>query len=73
MRSKVQTALNRMRPTLQQDGGDVVLVDVTAKGVVKVQLTGACNGCPMSQVTIKEGIEKFIKAEVPEVVKVEAV
>ena len=62
-----------MRPTLQQDGGDVVLVDVSDDGVVKVQLTGACDGCPMSQVTIKEGIEKFLKAEVAGVTKVVSV
>ena len=73
MRDRVQAALNQMRPTLQKDGGDVVLVDVTKDGIVKVQLTGACKGCPMSQMTLKEGIEKFIKAEVPEVVSVEAV
>lgn len=65
MRDHVQTALDKMRPTLQQDGGDVVLVDVSEDGVVKVQLTGACKGCPMSQATIKNGIEKFLRAEVP--------
>lgn len=64
MRDNVQSALDKMRPTLQQDGGDVVLVDVSADGVVKVQLTGACKGCPMSQATIKNGIEKFLKSEV---------
>jgi len=73
MRDQVETALNRMRPTLQNDGGDVVLVDVSDDGVVTVQLTGACKGCPMSGVTIKEGIEKFLKAEVPGVTRVEAV
>lgn len=73
MRSKVQSALDKIRPTLQQDGGDVVLVDVTKNGIVKVQLTGACAGCPMSQVTVKDGIEKFLKVEVPEVKKVESV
>jgi Fe-S cluster biogenesis protein NfuA len=73
MRERVQVALNQVRPTLQKDGGDVVLVDVTDDGIVKVQLTGACKGCPMSQMTLKEGIEKFIKAEVPEIKKVEAV
>ncbi|MCB2184677.1 MAG: NifU family protein [Desulfobulbaceae bacterium] len=73
MRGKVQEALDQIRPTLQKDGGDVVLVDVTDTGVVKVQLTGACKGCPMSQVTLKEGIEKFLKSEVPEVSSVEAV
>ncbi len=70
MRESVQSALNKMRPTLQQDGGDVVLVDVSAEGVVKVQLTGACKGCPMSQETIKNGIEKFLKTEVPGVTEV---
>jgi len=73
MREKVQEALNKVRPTLQKDGGDVVLIDVTDGGVVKVQLTGACRGCPMSQVTLKEGIEKFLKSEVPEITAVEAV
>ncbi len=73
MREKVQEALDQIRPTLQKDGGDVVLIDVTENGVVKVQLTGACKGCPMSQMTLKEGIEKFLKSEVPEVTLVEAV
>ena len=71
MRERVQSALDKIRPTLQKDGGDVVLVDVTDDGVVKVQLTGACKGCPMSQITLKEGIEKFLKSEVPEVKSVE--
>ncbi len=73
MRDRVQTALNQIRPTLQRDGGDVVLVDVTEDGIVKVQLTGACKGCPMSQITLKQGIEKYLKSEVPEVVSVEAI
>ena len=73
MRERVQEALDQIRPTLQKDGGDVVLVDVTETGIVKVQLTGACKGCPMSQITLKEGIEKFLKSEVPEVKSVEAV
>jgi Fe-S cluster biogenesis protein NfuA len=73
MRERVQAALSQVRPTLQKDGGDVVLVEVTDDGIVRVQLTGACKGCPMSQMTLKEGIEKFIKAEVPEVSKVESV
>lgn len=70
MREDVQSALDKMRPTLQQDGGDVVLVDVSEDGVVRVQLTGACKGCPMSQATIKNGIEKFLKSEVPGVKEV---
>lgn len=73
MRDRVQTALNQIRPTLQKDGGDVVLVDVSDDGIVKVQLTGACKGCPMSQMTLKQGIEKFLKSEVPKVVSVESV
>ena len=70
MRDNVQSALDKMRPTLQQDGGDVVLVDVSEDGVVSVQLTGACKGCPMSQETIKNGIERFLKTEVPGVKEV---
>lgn len=70
MREDVQSALDKMRPTLQQDGGDVVLVDVSEDGVVQVQLTGACKGCPMSQATIKNGIERFLKTEVPGVTEV---
>ncbi|MBU0485569.1 MAG: NifU family protein [Proteobacteria bacterium] len=73
MRDKIEEALNQVRPTLQKDGGDVVLVDVTDEGIVKVQLTGACKGCSMSQQTIKQGIEKFLKSEVPEVKSVESV
>ena len=73
MREKVQAALNKIRPTLQRDGGDVVLIDVDDNGVVKVKLTGACKGCPMSQLTLKNGIEKLLKIEVPEVTTVESV
>ncbi len=73
MRDRVQAALEKVRPTLRQDGGDVVLVDVSADGVVKVQLTGACKGCPMSDATVKNGIERFLKSEVPEVTAVVAV
>jgi Fe-S cluster biogenesis protein NfuA len=73
MREKVQAAIDKIRPALQKDGGDVILVDVTAEGIVKVQLTGACKGCPMSQMTLKEGIEKFVRSEIPEVVSVESV
>lgn len=73
MREKVLTALDKIRPTLQADGGNVDLVEITDDGVVKVQLTGACEGCPMSQMTLKNGIEKFVLSEVPEVKAVEAV
>jgi len=65
MKEKVQEAINIVRPNLQADGGDVELVDVSADGVVKVKLTGACHGCPMSQMTLKMGIEKIIKQQVP--------
>ena len=72
MKESVQTALDKIRPMLQKDGGDVELVDVEG-GVVKVRLQGACKGCPMSQMTLKNGIEKFLKQEVPEVDRVESV
>ena len=72
MRDKVEKALNDIRPSLQVDGGDVELVDVE-NGIVKVRLTGACGGCPMSQMTLKQGIESKVKKAVPEVLSVEAV
>ncbi|HUT69857.1 MAG TPA: NifU family protein [Desulfatiglandales bacterium] len=70
MKEKVETALDKIRPTLNADGGDVKLIDVSDDGVVKVQLTGACGGCPMSQMTLKMGIEKVLKEEIPEVKEV---
>lgn len=73
MREKVQAAIDKVRPALQRDGGDVILVEVTDDGVVKVQLTGACKGCPMSQMTLKQGIEQFVRSEVPEVKSVESI
>lgn len=73
MRERVESALNKVRPSLQADGGDVELVEVTSDGVVKVKLTGACRGCPMSEMTLKMGIEWAIKHEVPEVKEVIAV
>ena len=72
MREKVEEALNKVRPMLQADGGDVELVEVQDNGIVKVRLTGACGGCPMSQMTLKNGIERILKQEVPEVVSVES-
>lgn len=72
MREKVERALREIRPPLQADGGDVELVDVE-NGIVKVRLTGACGGCPMSQITLKQGIEQHIKKVIPEVLSVEAV
>ena len=70
MKEQVETALKKIRPSLNADGGDVKLVDVSDDGVVKVQLTGACSGCPMSQMTLKMGIERTLKQEVPEVKEV---
>ncbi len=71
MKEKVQQALDKIRPMLQADGGDVELVDIE-DGVVKVRLQGACAGCPMSQMTLKNGIEKILKKEIPEVKSVES-
>ncbi len=73
MREKVEEALKKIRPALQADGGDVELIDIEAEGVVKVRLTGACSGCPMSQMTLTQGVERLLKKEVPEVERVEAV
>ncbi len=74
MNEKVQKALDQVRPMLQRDGGDVELVEVVEEtGVVKVRLKGACKGCPMSQMTLKAGIERYLKGEIPEVTAVEAV
>jgi len=73
LRDKVEKALDKVRPTLAADGGNVELVDVTEDGVVKVRLQGACKGCPMSQITLKNGIERIILKEVPEVKRVESV
>lgn len=72
MKESVQTVIDKIRPMLQRDGGDVELVSVDGN-VVKVRLQGACKGCPMSQMTLKEGIERFVKQEIPEVDRVEAV
>jgi len=73
IQEKVQSALDRIRPQLQADGGDVELVGVDDDGKVSVRLKGACGGCPMSQMTLKMGIEKVVKASVPEVTTVESV
>ena len=71
MEKKIQDVLNKVRPGLQADGGDVEFVSFDDKtGTVKVQLTGACNGCPMSAMTLKMGIEQELKKEVPEVKEV---
>jgi Fe-S cluster biogenesis protein NfuA len=73
MRERVQEVIDEIRPMLQADGGDVELVEVSADGVVKVRLTGACGGCPMSQITLSRGIESRLKASIPEVSRVESV
>ena len=73
MKEKVEAAINKVRPALQADGGNVELVDVSPDGVVKVKLTGACGSCPMSQMTLKMGVEKALKQQVPEVKSVESV
>jgi Fe-S cluster biogenesis protein NfuA len=73
MRERVEAVMNEIRPMLQADGGDVELVEVTEEGVVKVRLTGACGGCPMSQITLSGGIERRLKEAIPEVLRVESV
>ena len=71
MKERVQEVIDKIRPMLKADGGDVELVDVGEDGVVKVRLQGACAGCPMSQMTLKNGIERMLKKEIPEVKSVE--
>ncbi|MBW2624883.1 MAG: NifU family protein [Deltaproteobacteria bacterium] len=73
MKEQIEKALDKIRPALQRDGGDIELVDVEENGVVKVRLTGACSGCPMSQMTLKQGVERIVKQMVPEVKAVESV
>ncbi len=72
MRERVEKALDKIRPALEADGGNIELIEVV-DGVVKVKLTGACGSCPMSQMTLKMGVEKALKQQVPEVKSVEAV
>ena len=73
LQENVKQVLAQIRPTLQRDGGDVEFVGLDPDMVVKVRLTGACQGCPMSRVTLKEGIERFVRSELPEIRAVEAV
>jgi Fe-S cluster biogenesis protein NfuA len=73
MKEKVEEVLGMVRPMLNRDGGDVELVDVADDGTVQVKLTGACNGCAMATMTLKMGIEKILKEEIPEVKEVVAV
>jgi Fe-S cluster biogenesis protein NfuA len=70
MKKEVNKALDIIRPRLQADGGDIELVDVTSEGLVKVRLTGACGSCPMSQMTLKAGVERMMKHLVPGVKEV---
>ncbi len=72
MKEKVEAALSRIKPVLQADGGDVELVEVS-DGVVKLRLTGACAGCPMSTMTLRMGIERVLKEEIPDIKEVVAV
>jgi len=69
-KEKVKEVLDQVRPALQRDGGDVELIDVADDGIVTVKLQGACTGCPMSQMTLKMGIEQHIKRQIPEVKEV---
>jgi Fe-S cluster biogenesis protein NfuA len=71
-KKNVETALARIRPFLQRDGGDIELVEIE-DGIVKVRLTGACKGCPMSQMTLKQGVERVLMKEVPGLKEVQAV
>jgi len=73
MQERVEAALEKIKPSLQADGGDVELVEVTPEGVVKVRLTGACSGCPMRQMTLQMGIGRVLKEEIPEVKEIVAV
>ncbi len=72
MKEKVEAALEKIRPALQADGGDVELVDVQ-DGVATVRLTGACGSCPMSTMTLKMGVERIVKEEVPEIKELVAI
>lgn len=71
-KAKVEKALDKVRPMLAADGGDVELVEVTSDNIVRLKLTGTCGCCPMSQMTLKNGVEKMLKKEVPEIKNVEA-
>jgi Fe-S cluster biogenesis protein NfuA len=73
MKERVQAVIDSIRPDLQADGGDIELVDVTADGTVKVRLQGACHGCPSAAMTLKIGVERTLKKQIPEVKSVESV
>jgi len=74
VKDRVEKALDLIRPALQNDGGNVELVDVDeAAGIVKLKLVGACGSCPMSQLTLRMGVERVLKEQIPEIVEVQAV
>lgn len=73
VKEKIQAVLDEIRPSLKADGGDIELVDVSEDGIVKVKLTGSCGGCPFALMTLKGGIERILKQEVPQVKEVQAV
>ena len=74
MKDKVEKSLDRIRPALEADGGNIELVDVDEeKGVVKVKLVGACGSCPMSQMTLRMGVERVLREDIPEITEVQAV
>ena len=70
MKDEVEKIINEIRPHLVADGGDIELIDVDKEGTVKVKLKGACAGCPMSQMTLQLGVERYLKSKVPQVKKV---
>lgn len=72
IKAEVEEALEKLRPKLQADGGDIEFLGVE-NGIVRVRLTGACAGCPMSTMTLKMGVERYLKEKIPEVVRVEAI
>jgi Fe-S cluster biogenesis protein NfuA len=69
-KEKLETVLDKIRPAIQADGGDVELINIREDNVVEVRLKGACNGCPMATLTLKAGIERIVKEEIPEVAEV---
>lgn len=73
MKERIEKILDQIRPSLQFDGGDVELVEVTEDGIVKVKLTGACGSCPFATMTLKAGIERVLKQEIPEIKEVQEV
>ncbi|MBN1647069.1 MAG: NifU family protein [Spirochaetales bacterium] len=73
MEERIKQAIEDIRPSLQADGGDIEFVSLSSDNVVSVKLTGACHGCPHAQMTLKMGVEKYLKDQVPEVQSVESV